>query len=43
MRHKHILVILDVLIEAAKLTCLKDAERHKYNNAENEWIDTTQY
>lgn len=40
---EHLLVILDVLIETTKLTSLKYTERHKENNAKNEWIDTTQY
>ena len=40
---EHLLVILDVFIETAKLTSLKYTECHKENNAENEWIDTTQY
>lgn len=38
-----VFVILDVLIKSAKLACLEDAESHKENNAENEWVDTTQY
>jgi len=37
------LVILNVLVESAKLTGLEDAESDKENNAKNEWIDTTQY
>jgi len=38
-----VLVILDVFIETAKLASLKHAECHEQNNAEDEWVDTTQH